>query len=71
MKVIYDPQADILRISLSSSSIEDINEERPGIVFNYDDDGNLIGMDILDASQRIDDPRSVEYALLEANDRPV
>lgn len=64
VKVTYDPQSDILRILLSTATIEDMSTEQPGIIFNYDDDGQLIGLEILDASKRVEDPLSVEYAVL-------
>ncbi|MEH2088384.1 DUF2283 domain-containing protein [Nostoc sp.] len=63
MKIIYDPEVDILRIILSDVSIEDSDEEKPGIILDYDEDGNIIALEILDASKRIDNPRSLEYSI--------
>jgi uncharacterized protein YuzE len=65
VKVTYDPQSDTLRILLSSATIEDMSTEQPGIIFNYDDDGQLIGLEILNASKRVEDPLSVQYAVLQ------
>ncbi|MBI4765873.1 MAG: DUF2283 domain-containing protein [Deltaproteobacteria bacterium] len=63
MKVTYDPEVDVLRILFSSATIEESDEDKPGIILDYDKDGNIVGMEILDASKRIENPRSVEYAV--------
>ncbi len=63
MKVTYDPEVDVLRIVLSSRPIEESDEEKPGIILDYDKDGNVVGLEVLDASKRMENPRSVEYAV--------
>jgi len=63
MKVTYDPEVDVLRIRFSSSPIEESDEEKPGVILDYDKDGNVVGLEILDASKRMENPRSVEYAV--------
>jgi uncharacterized protein YuzE len=63
MKVTYDPQVDVLRIIFSSAAIEESDEDKPGVILDYDKDGNIVGMEILDASKRIENPRSLEYAV--------
>jgi uncharacterized protein YuzE len=63
VKVTYDPEVDILRIILTSAPIEESDEEKPGMILDYDKEGNIIGLEILDASKRVENPRSVEYAV--------
>ena len=63
MKVIYDPKEDVVSIILKMAPIAESNEGKPGIIMDYDRDGNLIGLDILEASMRIGNPRSLEYAI--------
>jgi uncharacterized protein YuzE len=63
MKVTYDPEVDVLRIVFRDIDIEESDEEKPGMILDYDKDGNIVGMEILDASKRIENPRSVEYAV--------
>lgn len=63
MKVTYDPEVDVLRIIFSNAPIEESNEDKPGVILDYDQEGNLVGMEILDASKRMENPRSVEYAV--------
>ena len=63
MKIAYDPEVDVLRILFSSAPIEESDEDKPGVVFDYDKDGNVVGMEILDASKRMDNPHAVEFVL--------
>jgi uncharacterized protein YuzE len=63
MKVTYDSEVDVLRILLSNRPIEESDEEKPGVVLDYDMDGNIVGLEILDASKRVENPRSLEYAV--------
>lgn len=63
MKVTYDPAVDVLRIVLSRAAVEESDEEKPGIILDYDKEGNIVGLEILDASKRVENPRSVEYAI--------
>lgn len=63
MKVTFDPEADVLRILFNSASVEESDEDKAGIIIDYDKEGNIVGMEILDAPKRIENPRSVEYAV--------
>ena len=63
MKVTYDQEVDILRIILNDTDIDESDEDKPGIIIDYDERGNIVGMEILDASTRIEDPRTLEYAV--------
>ena len=48
---------------LSDAAVEESDESKPGVILDYDSGGNVIGIEILDASKRIGDPMSVEYAI--------
>jgi len=63
MRVTYDPEVDVLRILFSNAAIEESDEDKPGVILDYDKNGNVVGMEILDASKRVENPRSVEYAI--------
>lgn len=63
MKITYDPDVDVLRIVFSNAPIEESDEEKPGVILDFDKDGNVVGMEILDASRRMENPRTVEYAV--------
>ena len=63
MKVTYDPAVDIVRILFRDAPIEESDEEKPGMILDYDNQGNIVGLEILEASQRVENPRQVDYAL--------
>ena len=53
MKATYDPQADALAIRWSDASYGESDEVEPGIILDYDKDGNIIGVEVLNASKQI------------------
>jgi YD repeat-containing protein len=63
MKVTYDAEVDVLRIVLSDHPIDESDEDKPGIIIDYDAQGNVVSMEILDASKRGMSPHGVEYAI--------
>lgn len=70
MKVAYDPEVDVLRIWFSSAAIEESDEDKPGVILDYDKDGNVVGLEILDAAKRMENPRAVEFVLGPAGGTP-
>jgi uncharacterized protein YuzE len=66
MKVAYDRRTDTLSVILKDdTSVAESDEEKPGVILDYDSDGNLISLEILDASRRVTDARRVEFQLTE------
>jgi uncharacterized protein YuzE len=53
VKLTYDPEVDVLRIVFSSASIEESDEDKPGMILDYDKEGNVIGPENLDAVKRV------------------
>jgi uncharacterized protein YuzE len=62
MKVTYDPEVDVLRILFRDAPIEESDEDKPGVILDYDKEGNVVGLEVLNASQRIENPRALDYA---------
>ena len=60
MKVKYDKETDILRITFSDSPIKESDEEKPGLILDYDKEGKVVSIEILDASKNMTNPSSVE-----------
>ena len=54
MKIQYYPETDSLYIDLSSKPSADSVEVSPGVVLDYDTDGNLVGIDIDEASVKLE-----------------
>lgn len=48
MKVKIDPEADALNMRLSDTRIHDSEEVKPGIILDYDEKNNLVGIEILE-----------------------
>lgn len=62
MKVRYDTETDTLTLVLRSSPVHESDEDKPGVILDYDKEGNVVSIEILDASRRVEDPRKVEYS---------
>ena len=54
MKISYDPETDCLYISLVDRASVESEEVAPGLVLDYDEEGNVTGIDIEHASTKFD-----------------
>jgi len=62
MKVTYDPKTDTLTVILKDNvPVSESDEEKPGVILDYDEEGNLISLEILDASRRVTETRKIEF----------
>jgi uncharacterized protein YuzE len=61
MKVKYSAEVDALIIRFSDAKIDESGEGKPGVIPDYDTDGNIVRMEILKASQRIGNPQNIEF----------
>jgi len=61
MKVIYDRETDTLTVIFTESPVTESDEDKPGVILDYDTDGNLVSLEILDASRRVSVPGKIEY----------
>ena len=57
MKIEYDRRADAMYIRLHAGTVVESDEVRPGVVFDFDADGKVLGIEMLDVSERTDNPR--------------
>ncbi len=56
MRMRVDHGADAIYLNLTDRLIKDSEEVADGIVVDYDAEGRIVGVEILDASKRTDDP---------------
>ena len=64
MKITYDPKTDTLSvIFIEGTSVVESDEDKPGVILDYDADGNLISLEILDASTRVSETRKIEFQM--------
>ena len=61
MKVRYDAETDTLTLVLRSAAVHESDEGNPGVILDYDKDGNVVGIEILDASKHVEEPQKIEY----------
>lgn len=54
MKLNYHPETDSLYIDLSERPSAESREISEGVVLDYDASGNLVGIDIDNASRKVD-----------------
>jgi uncharacterized protein YuzE len=55
-----DHGADAVYLNLTDRPIKDSEEIADGIVVDYDAEGRIVGIEILDASRRTDDPAALK-----------
>jgi YD repeat-containing protein len=60
MRVRVDQGADAVYLNLTDRPIKDSEEVADGIVVDYDAEGRIVGIEILDASKRTDDPAALK-----------
>ena len=61
MKIKYNKDVDILYLSFSDEKIFESDEEKKGIILDYAKDGKIVGIEILHASQQMNNSIKVEY----------
>lgn len=61
MKIVYDRKTDTLTGRLKPGQIAESDEEKPGIILDFDEERDLLGFEILDASRRIEDATRVDF----------
>jgi uncharacterized protein YuzE len=55
--------SDVLSILLSDALVEESDEDKPGLILDFDKSGKVVALEILNASKRLGNPMSVEYAI--------
>ena len=53
MKVHFDQESDALYFRLDDSKIVESEEVKPGIVLDYNEKNQVVGVEILDAGKRV------------------
>jgi len=67
MKVVYDAQTDTLTARFKPGPVAKSNEDKPGVILDYDESGAWVSVEILDASKRVDTRGPSSLPFLEAH----
>lgn len=61
MVIRYDKAIDVIYIKFSDNKVAESDEEKPGIILDYDESGNVVGIEVLNASSKMNQPNGVTY----------
>lgn len=64
MKVTYDAETDTLTVLLRDAPARVSEEEKSGVILDYDAEGRLIAIEIFDASARVDGVDTVQLQVI-------
>jgi uncharacterized protein YuzE len=65
MRAKYDPKTDTLSVEFSTAPVAESDEDKPGVILDYDAAGNLVGLEVLDASKRVSEARTMQFQVAE------
>lgn len=64
MRANYDAQTDTLTLVLKDGvDVAESDEDKPGIIMDFDKHGDLISLEILDASKRVTEAKKMEFQI--------
>jgi uncharacterized protein YuzE len=68
MKMNYDEQVDALYLSLDESDVTESEEVKPGLILDFNADGEVVGIEVLDVRRRRPgaDPKELKFELASA-----
>ena len=59
MKVIFDPETDTLSLVFRDEQVAESDEAREGIIFDYNENGDVISIEVLEASEHVAEPQGI------------
>ncbi|MCC7032526.1 MAG: DUF2283 domain-containing protein [Vicinamibacterales bacterium] len=65
MKVSYDQRTDSLTVVFKDHAQVAVSDDgKPGAILDYDEAGELVAIEILDASRRVSEATRVDFRLI-------
>ena len=65
MKITYDPKVDALYVKFTDHPVHSSRRLNPDVAVDLDNDGGVIGIEILNTRQNDVDPLSIEFKRFE------
>ncbi len=67
MQITYDPDRDILQIAFNQREVDETARVSPNLILDYDRDGLIVGLELRQASKRVDNPLSFTFTVGDAD----
>jgi len=61
MVIKYDKESDIIYIQFSEKKVVESDEDKPGIILDYGENGEIVGIEVLEASKKMSQPNGISY----------
>lgn len=61
MVIKYDKKSDIIYIQFSDKKVVESDEDKPGVILDYGEDGGIVGIEVLNASKKTNQPNGISY----------
>ena len=61
MVIKYDKESDIIYIQFSDNKIVESDEDKPGVILDYGENGEIVGIEVLNASKKTNQPNGISY----------
>lgn len=61
MLIKYDREVDVVYIKFSEEKVAESDESKSGVILDYDNDGNIVGIEVLEASKKMGQPNGIIY----------
>ncbi len=61
MVIRYNKEADSIYIEITKAKVEESDQEKKDIILDYDEAGNIVGIEILNASKKTKQPNGISY----------
>ena len=64
MNIKYDKETDIIYLQFTNSQVAESSEEKSGIIIDYDFKGDIVGIEYLDASSKMEIPEKLKSEII-------
>ncbi len=64
MKIKYHKETDVLYVSLNNLPVCESDEDKPGVIIDYSQEGKIVGIEVLQASKLTSQPLKLEYEVV-------